>query len=490
MARQSASPRGIGRGETAEGQIETPIFVLLMAVAAVVIAGIHLYFQNFSLTIAVSASLLAFGATIFRVEYGLYLLLIAMLLSPEIEYGEVGTDAGRGLNLRYDDVLIVVIFLGVIVKHTFEGLPLYWRNSPINAAIVAYYGVCLFSTLLALRISVQAWDRDMAFFVLMKMLEFYLIFFMVGMAVTSMTEVRRQLRVFFAVSLVVGIYGIVSIGTQPRVSAPFEAGGTEPNTFGGYLMIVMMLAISLASYSPRAGLRAGLFTIAGLTAVPFIWTLSRASYVAFAATLIAWGITTRRYWVFPVLVALLIAAPIIMPDKVVHRVQSTIEPSGVPINVPFAGEVKIDKSAYERVYVWEKVQHNLTVWPFFGGGVAWGAILDSQFARVVIETGIFGSCTFAFLLWRILRSTRETYYWSRDWVAKALAAAMFAITIGLMVHSLGTISYLIVRIMEPYWFLLALITVSRQIAILDHQQRRAEAARAAGPLAATRPAAA
>ena len=54
MAR-SQTPRGIGRGEVADGQIEAPIFMLLMAVAAVVISGIHLYYQNFSLTIAVSA---------------------------------------------------------------------------------------------------------------------------------------------------------------------------------------------------------------------------------------------------------------------------------------------------------------------------------------------------------------------------------------------------------------------------------------------------
>ncbi len=460
-----------------------------MVVATVAIAGIHLYYQNFSLTLAVAASLLAFGATVFRVEYGLYLLLVAMLLSPEIEYGEAGTDAGRGINLRYDDVLIAVIFLGVVVKHTFEGRPLRWRGSPINAGILAYYGVCLLSTVLALQLSVPAWDQDMAFFVLVKMLEFYLIFFMVGMAVTSMAEIRRHIRVFFAVSLIVGVYGIISMDTQPRLSAPFEAGGTEPNTFGGYLMIVMMLAISLASFSPKGALRGALFAVAGLTFVPFIWTLSRASYVAFAATLLAWGLTTRRFWIVPLLV-LVLAAPVIMPQQVIQRVQSTIEPSGVPIHIPFVGEVTIDKSTYERIYVWEKVKHNLTVWPVLGGGVAWGAILDSQFARVFIETGVVGFCAFGFLLWRILQSTRETYIWSRDWVAKGLAAAMFALTIGLMVHSLGTISYLIVRIMEPYWFLLALITVSRQIAILDHQQRRAAAARAAAIVPTARPAAA
>lgn len=479
MARFSTPERKIGRGEVAESQIEAPIFVVLMAGAALGLIALHLYYQNTPVTVAATISLLAFGATVFRVEYGLYLLLVAMLLSPEIEYGEVGRDAGRGLNLRYDDILVMVIFVGVLVKHTFEGRPLYWRNSPINGGILAYYGVCVISTLLALRLSVLAWDKDLAFFVMMKMLEFYLIFWMVGMSVSSMTEVRRMLAVFFAVSLVVSVYGVVSIGTQPRVSAPFEAGGTEPNTFGGYLMMVMVLALSLATIAWKTRGRTTMLLIAGLSAVPFLMTLSRASYAALAASLLTWGMMTRRYSVIAALAVVALFAPILMPDAVIHRVQSTIEPTGVPIDVPLVGEVSIDKSAYERVYVWQKVQHNLTVWPVFGGGVAWGAILDSQFARVLIETGVMGFATFCFLLTRILVTTRQTYLWSRDPVARALAVAMFALTIGLIVHSFGTISFLIVRIMEPYWFLMALVVVSRQIALLDFEQRRAAAARAA-----------
>ncbi len=479
MSRYSGPERRIGRGEVAESQIEAPIFVVLMAGAALGLIALHLYYQNTPVTVAAAISLLAFGATVFRVEYGLYLLLVAMLLSPEIEYGEVGRDAGRGLNLRYDDILVIVIFVGVIVKHTFEGRPLYWRSSPINGGILAYYGVCLFSTLLALRLSVAAWDKDLAFFVLMKMLEFYLIFWMVGMSVSSMTEVRRMLRVFFAVSLVVAAYGVFSVGTMPRVSAPFEAGGTEPNTFGGYLMMVMVLAISLASMMRAGRGRTMLYVIAGLSAVPFLMTLSRASYAALIVAFVVWGIMTRRYWIIGVIAVAAFFAPLIMPEQVVHRVQSTIEPTGVPIDVPLVGEVSIDKSAYERVYVWEKVKHNLTVWPMFGGGVAWGAILDSQFARVIIETGVFGLTTFLFLLSRILITTRQTFLWSRDPVARALGSAMFALTLGLIVHSFGTISFLIVRIMEPYWFLMALVVVSRQIALLDFEQRQAAVARAA-----------
>ncbi len=87
-----------------------------------------------------------------------------------------------------------------------------------------------------------------------------------------------------------------------------------------------------------------------------------------------------------------------------------------------------------------------------------------------------GLAAFCFLLWRVLVTTRQTYRWSRDWVARALGLGLFAATVGFIVHSFGTITFLIVRIMEPYWFLMALAGVARQIAILDHIQRRQAAA--------------
>ena len=98
-------------------------------------------------------------------------------------------------------------------------------------------------------------------------------------------------------------------------------------------------------------------------------------------------------------------------------------------------------------------------------------MLDSQFARVIIETGLFGFAAFSFLLWRVLKTTHEAFRWSRYWVAKGLSLGMFATCIGLIAHGFGTISFLIVRIMEPFWFLVALACVAREIAILDHRVR-------------------
>ena len=55
MARLQSPERAIGRGEVAESQLEAPIFTLLMGIAAIGLAGVHLYYQSTSLTIADTA---------------------------------------------------------------------------------------------------------------------------------------------------------------------------------------------------------------------------------------------------------------------------------------------------------------------------------------------------------------------------------------------------------------------------------------------------
>jgi hypothetical protein len=51
--------------------------------------------------------------------------------------------------------------------------------------------------------------------------------------------------------------------------------------------------------------------------------------------------------------------------------------------------------------------------------------------------------------------------------------------VALIVHSTGTISFLIVRIMEPFWFLMGLAVVARDRAIEDFIERRRKKERSA-----------
>jgi len=482
------SERDIGRGETPESLVEGPLIGLFALVAIGSTLAVHALFGNAAATVAVAVSIAVFVITLFRVHFGIYLLVIAMLLSPEVAGREMGAGE-RNLVLRYDDLLIFVVFLGVMLRQAFENHPRFILPTPINWAIGAYMLVVTISTARGFYYNVPAYDTFTAQFVYMKMWQYYLIFFLVGTSINDMGMVRRQLILFFAVSLVVAFYGIYSIGALARVSAPFESGGTEPNTLGGYLVVIVSVAAGLFIHVRDPRTRFLLAALIVISIIPFLFTLSRASYLAFIAAALTLGLVSKKYLLIGCTAGVLFLSPILMPVEVRERVNYTFqEGSGERVSVfGFDTGLQVDKSTYERIYVWEKVRFNLTVWPWLGGGVYWGRVLDSQYARVLIETGILGFLTFAALQFQILRCTHQTYRWHDDPVAKGLAIGIFTATVGLMVHSLGTVTFLIIRIMGPFWFLVALTMVARDIAIRTHYHRWLEQ-RAAEEAASTAPA--
>lgn len=467
------SERGIGRGEMAESRLDFPLFAGLMVLCAVGLVVVNALVPNSAVTVVLAVSLVVFGLTVVRVDFGVYILVVAMLLSPEINLGTVGRANDRGINIRYDDVLIIVIFLGVCLSMAFDKRKRLWQPSPINLPIVLYYGILILSFFLAWQRSVPAWDKPSAVFLMLKMAEFYMVFFLVGNAIRDRSQIRRQLGLFFVVGIVVSLYGIVTIGVTDRVGAPLEEGGSEPNTLGGYLMILMCVAGGLYVYAPHRRHRLLMIALFTLAFIPFLYTLSRASYISLLVALVALGLVGRQFRIVAFVVAVLALSPLLMPDDVMQRVNYTFQ-EGSGKELVIAGKptsIEVDTSTYERLYVWKKVRYNMLVWPFFGGGPSWDTVLDSQYARVLIETGLAGFAAFCLMLYQLLRTAREAHRWSRDWVGRGLALGMVATTIGLMVHGLGTISFLIVRIMEPYWFLMAMTAIVRTNALQDYADR-------------------
>ncbi|MEA3364536.1 MAG: hypothetical protein U9Q79_02760, partial [Candidatus Hydrogenedentes bacterium] len=358
----------IGRGEIAESRVELPVFIAFLFVNSVIILLFYLITHNASYTIAAGIGLFMFCCTLVKVEVGVALLVVSMVLSPEIDAGPVGLGR-RSLSLRYDDILILLVFFGVLARQAWQGNPVLWRPSPINPAIVLYYGVAVISTLRAWQLSLGYWDKQVAFLVLVKMAEFYMVFFLVGNAIQNLRQVRWQLLVFLGASVAVAFYGIWNVGTTARISAPFETGGSEPNTLGGYLVIIMMLSGALFTQAPNLKWKALAACVFALAFWPFLHTLSRASYLALIVGLIALGLKSRWLSVIFVTILILLSSSFLVPEEVKDRVNYTFQ-RGSGKEITIAGKetgLQVDTSTYERIYIWQKVRHNLRVWPWLGG---------------------------------------------------------------------------------------------------------------------------
>ena len=86
--------------------------------------------------------------TFLNTEVGLYILIFSMLLSPEIGIGQLGegATAGRGVTLRLDDFLLVIIGFSWFAKSAVrKDLGLFLKTE-LNRPIFLYMIACLVPT--------------------------------------------------------------------------------------------------------------------------------------------------------------------------------------------------------------------------------------------------------------------------------------------------------------------------------------------------------
>lgn len=95
--------------------------------------------------------------------------------------------------------------------------------------------------------------------------------------------------------------------------------------------------------------------------------------------------------------------------------------------------------------------------PVFGFGVTGHGFIDAQYFRVLIETGLIGLFMFLLLLSSIFRLTYHNTKEATEPFDRGLSMGFLAGFIGLLAHAVGANTFIIVRIMEPFWFVLAIV---------------------------------
>src|SRR3972149_4667677 len=85
--------------------------------------------------------------------------------------------------------------------------------------------------------------------------------------------------------------------------------------------------------------------------------------------------------------------------------------------------------------------------------------MDAQFIRVLVETRLIGLAAFFWLMWRLLHVTWTTHQRLRGTRFEPLALGYLAGLVSLLVHAIGANTFIIVRIMEPFWFFAGIVTM-------------------------------
>ncbi|TMK72546.1 MAG: hypothetical protein E6G48_06815 [Actinobacteria bacterium] len=414
--------------------------------------------MDFALVLLIA--FIVFLVALVKTELGLYLVIFSMLLSPEIATGSAALAEHRRVVIRTEDLVLLVVAFSWLAKTAVNkelGLTL---KTPLNRPIMGYITVTAIATLVGYATgTVQGLG---GFFYVLKYVEYFVVYYMVANNLSDRSQAWRLVAAAFLTAAIVSVIGAAQIPSGERVSAPFEGVEGEPNTLGGYLVITMALAGGIALETQRLRVRLICLGLVALMLLPFAYTLSRASFLAIPFMLIAFGfLSSRRRTLVSAFVLLLVAAPLLglaLPKQVVNRILYTFEPEAGSPTIKL-GKVAFDPSTSARLISMKEALEQWTRRPIFGYGVTGAGFMDAQYARTLVETGVIGLAAFLWLVWSALKSGLGSFRTLRDPEERGLALGFLTGTVGLLVHAIGANTFIIVRIMEPFWFFAGVVIV-------------------------------
>jgi len=409
-------------------------------------------------TIAVGAGLILFVVSFASTQAALYILILATLLGPEMVVGTTaGGSLGRGVTLRIDDFILVIIGFSWLARMAlYKELGLFLKT-PLNKPIAFYIIASLISTLIGAMMG--RLDLKTGLLFVLKYFEYMVIYFMVVNHLHDKRQVHYFLWALLFTCVVVSFFGIAQIPGGGRVSAPFEGEVGEPNTFGGYLLFMMAITIGLflTTDSMRDKLIYG--GISFIAFIPFLFTESRSSYLAFFPMIMAFvWLSEKRKLIIMALLFITILLPLASPQKVKDRIAYTFTQSPQRGQLQI-GDTRLDTSTSARLRSWKEALESTVSHPIIGFGVTGYGFVDAQYPRVLVETGIVGMISFIFLIWTIFKQGNVVFSAASDVFHKGLSMGFLAGFIGLLFHSIGANTFIIVRIMEPFWFVLGMVVM-------------------------------
>ncbi|MBI3127183.1 MAG: O-antigen ligase family protein [Candidatus Tectomicrobia bacterium] len=424
------------------------------------------------------------GASFMSPMFGVALLIMSMLLSPEFGAGGGGgggTDAGRSVVVRMDDVLLAILSIAWFARTAVHKELGFILKNPLNRPIGFYILSCIISTILGF---MTGGVRGLigTFFVI-RYFEYFVVFFLALNFMTDLKVMKRFMKLAFFTSICIALYGMVQIPLGVRVSAPFEGDSGEPNTMGGYLLLMMCMAGGQLLFA--RGLRAilGWGSLIALFFIPLLFTGSRASWLGIPAVIAAFFIFShKKKQIALFTVAFAFLSIVVLPQSVKERVLFTFQQKkqlhAKQIQV---GAVRLDSSTSARL---ESYAESVGGWmkkPILGWGVTGYIFVDSQPIRTLVETGLVGMVAFLWLVWVYFQAGRKAMRTSTDAFQRGIAVGYMAGLFGLLTHSSGSNTFIILRIMEP-WMLFTAMVVRIPTLAKERQKQWEELEREEGKL--------
>ncbi len=455
--------KSISRVDTGAKRVAVLIAIIIIVVMALMVSMVFGQNESMALYAVIGIAVVVFS--FLNTNFALIVLILSMLLSPEFgssSAGGTGQMSHRSVVIRFDDILLALITFSWLIKAAINKDLGLFIKTPLNKPIFIYITISLISTFIGMFTGNVRPLIGVLYNV--KYFEYFLIFLMVSSQIKDIQTLDKYVRFFLFTAICVSAFALSQIPQGVRVSAPFEGAAGEANTLGGYLLIMMAIVIGKMTSIKNSGKIIRLLVLLSLFFIPMAFTLSRSSWISLFPMIAGFiYFSPKRRHIITGMVIMILFLPLITPASVYERISYTFsDENQLRSDVVRIGDTALDLSTSERLLSWGSTLTQWTEKPVFGWGVTGAGFKDAQYFRVLAETGFVGFIAFIYLLYSVYKVAKTRL----DQIDKdkypryhAFVISFIASYWGLIVHAIGANTFIIVRIMEPFWFLAALVVM-------------------------------
>lgn len=388
------------------------------------------------------------------------ILIFSSLFIPRMTVGELSSF--YRVDFRLEDLLLALVAFLVLMVMAKAPNIFTPEKRPVEKAFLLFLMACqasIFSGIFSGTI-----DKPlMSLLYLIKWFEYFLVFVLTARLVSSEKDRLFFLRAFLGLGIAVSVYGYweyffpASKAVYPNYYRLFERPPFhgDANHIGGFLALWIAFFTGLFLSAKNTKQKWFLFAALLFAFLPFIWTYSRKSYAAIAATLgLSVFLTPHRRRIIYLICALALLG-LLLPTRLSERLMDLGETfsSTDPFHSSWAGGLNVWKDSlwnFEKFWLWGS-----------GLGSRHRLFYESQYVLILAETGILGFAAFLYLGWILIRQWVIKFFRNSSEQKPLMLGWILAFS-ALVIHSLSCVSWTVSKVAIPFWFLTALIFAKSQ----------------------------
>ena len=301
-----------------------------------------------------------------------------------------------------------------------------------------------------------------------KLFEWVMIYFIVVERIDTKGKLGKMVLIMLLSAFLMSMDGIFQAirGTDFLLNYSAVAGNImrasfdSPNGFGAWLVVMLLLALSLACFSEN-NKKPMLWILICLLIFCLVSTYSRGAWIAGFLSLIFLGLVrSKKLFLITILVMLIL--PFIVPSSVKERADSIM---------------KISRTNTDRFTLWQEALNITADFPLLGSGIntyasiapryklteETGVYPHNCYLQMAAESGVLGLGAFLWILVTLFRASllniRKIYDKFRGAVLAGLLAGLF----GLLIHSFVDTDLYSLQLGNLIWFMMGLVIAVQRV---------------------------